>query len=409
MATIIGNDTDETLNGVAGEVNYIDGAGGNDQLLGGLLSDVLIGGAGDDYLDGSASDDSLWGDAGDDRLLGGGGDDTLDTDTGNDQAFGGSGDDWIHLEKGLASDIKEVFGDQGDDVFSAGLGTDRIDGGQGIDRVDYRFSSPDAEDAPVEAVFVDLLAGKGSGGFAEGDTYWSVEDVIGTQSDDVLAGNGAYNTIDGWLGNDTIRGGAGGDLLDGGAGIDWLSYFGSSGAVVVNLGTGQAVGGHAEGDTFRNFENLRGSKYGDRLSGDASANVLDGNQGFDKLFGRGGDDVLIGGAGGDWLWGHEGADRFVYNAVDDSTRAARDEIRDFHQADGDLVDVSAIDASVAVAGDQAFAFIATAAFSGVAGELRYEVSGGNATVFGDVDGDSLADLAIMLSGVTSLAASDFVV
>ena len=87
--------------------------------------------------------------------------------------------------------------------------------------------------------------------------------------------------------------------------------------MVVNLGTGQAVGGHAEGDTFRNFENLRGSKYGDRLSGDATGNVLEGNQGFDQWSGRGGSDVLVGGAGSDWLWGHQGADRFDFNAVED--------------------------------------------------------------------------------------------
>ena len=236
-----------------------------------------------------------------------------------------------------------------------------------------------------------------------------MEDVLGSAGDDLLAGNGAYNTIDGWLGNDTIRGGAGGDLLDGGEGVDWLSYFGSNAGVVVNLGTGQAVGGHAEGDTFRNFENLRGSKYGDRLSGDATGNVLEGNQGFDQLFGRGGSDVLVGGAGSDWLWGHQGADRFDFNAVEDSTREARDVIRDFHHAEGDLIDLSDIDASTLLAGDQAFAFIATSAFTGVAGELRYETAGGSATIFGDVDGDSLSDFAVALDAVASLAASDFIV
>ena len=51
---------------------------------------------------------------------GGGGDDTIDTDTGNDQVFAGAGDDWIYLEKGLVGEIKDVFGDQGDDVFAAG-------------------------------------------------------------------------------------------------------------------------------------------------------------------------------------------------------------------------------------------------------------------------------------------------
>jgi Ca2+-binding RTX toxin-like protein len=323
--------------------------------------------------------------------------------------FGGAGDDWIHLEKGVAGDVKDVFGDQGDDVFSGGLGADLVDGGQGIDRVDYRFSSGDAEPIPVDPIFVDLLAGKGSGGFAEGDTYWSVEDVIGMEAGDVIAGNGAINTLDGWFGKDTVRGGAGGDLLDGGAGVDWLSYFGSNAGVVANLGTGQAVGGHAEGDTFRNFENLRGSKYGDRLSGDEQGNVLEGNQGYDQLFGRGGNDTIVGGAGGDVLWGHQGADRFDFNAIEESTRAARDVIRDFHHAEGDLIDLADIDADALAAGDQAFGFIATAAFGGVAGELRYEPGAGKATIFGDVAVDALADLAISLDNVTSLVVGDFVV
>ena len=400
MATIIGTPGNDTLSGIAGETNHIDGIAGDDTLLGGSLTDILVGGFGNDRLEGSFGDDALFGDEGNDSLHGDTGDDTIDTGTGNDVVFGGAGDDVIHLEKGTAGELKQVFAEQGDDRITAGAATDAIDGGQGIDLVDYSHSSA--------AVGVDLLAGKGIGGFAEGDTWWSVEDIIGSAAGDVLAGNGAYNTIDGWLGNDTIRGGAGGDLLDGGEGVDWLSYFGSNAGVVVNLGTGQAVGGHAEGDTFRNFENLRGSKYGDRLSGDAAGNVLEGNQGFDQLFGRGGNDVLVGGAGSDWLWGHQGADRFDFNAADESTREARDVIRDFHHAEGDLIDLSDIDASTLLGADQAFTFIAASAFTGVAGELRYETTGGNATLFGDVDGDRLSDFAVALDAVTVLVVGDFI-
>ena len=200
----------------------------------------------------------------------------------------------------------------------------------------------------------------------------------------MLAGNGAFNTINGGSGNDTVRGGAGGDLLDGGAGSDWLSYSSSTAGVVINMRSGQARGGHAEGDSFHNFENLRGSQFGDTLSGDVGNNILEGRQGYDRLFGNVGNDTLVGGTGPDELWGGPGADRFDFNALDESPRSARDSIRDFSRAEGDRIDLTDIDANSLAAGDQAFHFIGTSAFGGVAGELRYVFNGAVATVFGDV-------------------------
>ena len=57
-------------------------------------------------------------------------------------------------------------------------------------------------------------------------------------------------------------------------------------------------------------------------------------------------------------------------------------------------DMSVIDANTGLAGDQAFAFIGAAAFSGVAGQLRAQVGGGATVVSGDLNGDSAADFAI---------------
>jgi serralysin len=70
--------------------------------------------------------------------------------------------------------------------------------------------------------------------------------------------------------------------------------------------------------------------------------------------------------------------------------------------------LSGIDANSNVSSNQAFAFIGTAAFSNVAGQLRYETSGGVTTIFGDVNGDGVADLQIQLTGSIALVASDFV-
>jgi len=63
------------------------------------------------------------------------------------------------------------------------------------------------------------------------------------------------------------------------------------------------------------------------------------------------------------------------------------------------------------AGNQAFVFLGTAAFNtadGKIGELRYEKSATGVTVYGDQNGDGIADFVLRVDGVSSLAAGDFV-
>ena len=61
-----------------------------------------------------------------------------------------------------------------------------------------------------------------------------------------------------------------------------------------------------------------------------------------------------------------------------------------------------MDADTGRPGDQGFAFLGGAAFSGDAGELRF--AGG--VLAGDVDGDRAADFEIALLGVGRLGAGD---
>ena len=86
-----------------------------------------------------------------------------------------------------------------------------------------------------------------------------------------------------------------------------------------------------------------------------------------------------------------------------------DVITDFNQAEGDVIDLSGIDA-IAGGTDDAFAFLGTGAFTGTAGELRYFVYNGNTFVEGDVDGDGAADFMIALQSDApiDLTAADFV-
>ena len=160
--------------------------------------------------------------------------------------------------------------------------------------------------------------------------------------------------------------------------------------MTVNLTTG-GTGGDAQGDTYANIENVIGSAGADALTGNGLANALNG------------------GAGKDTMTGLAGADRFVFtSAAHSAVGANADRITDFSHAQGDRIDLTAIDASTGAAGDQAFAFLGTGAYTGVAGQLRYSVVGGVTTIAGDINGDKASDFHIQLTGAVNLVAGDFV-
>ena len=69
--------------------------------------------------------------------------------------------------------------------------------------------------------------------------------------------------------------------------------------------------------------------------------------------------------------------------------------------------LSELDANINTAANDKFAFIGAKAFSGQAGQLRYEVTNGETHVYGDMNGDKVADLHIKLTGVHSLDGSEF--
>lgn len=180
---------------------------------------------------------------------------------------------------------------------------------------------------------------------------------------------------------------------------------------IANVRDGRTITGTAGQDTVgatATSEALRTTNAEDTVYGRDGHDTIDGEGGSDDLYGDGGKDVLTGGAGGDRLTGGAAADQFFYNSVSDSAPAAPDMIVDFSRAQGDRISLSAIDSNSAVAGNQAFTFIGSAAFSKTAGQLRYETAGGNTIVSGDVDGDGAADIQILLAGSLVLAGSDFI-
>jgi Ca2+-binding RTX toxin-like protein len=311
-------------------VENIVGGSGNDRIAGNAITNRLVGGAGNDSINGGGGDDLVIGGAGADILWGGTGIDTvsyahstaggvvvdlekqLGTATGGDaegdeiqqmeHVTGSEGNDIIsgdagaNVLSGRAGD-DAISGRDGNDVIIGGAGADAMDGGAGIDAISYEGSTI--------GITVNLALNFAHAGEAQGDTLVNFENARGGNGNDeltgsigvnVLAGRGGDDWIVGGDGNDRVIGGAGADTLHGGDGFDTLTYAGSTGSgVVIDLAAGTAWGGHADGDTFSEFENVAGSGLGDTLAGNDGANILSGGAGFDTLDGRGGNDRLTGG------------------------------------------------------------------------------------------------------------------
>ena len=229
-------------------------------------------------------------------ITGTAGADVINLGAGDEIAEGLAGDDT--LSGGFGND--KLFGGDGDDLVDGGIGGDTLDGGSGIDGVRYANSS--------SGVAISLAANAGHGGDANGDILVGIENLVGSAHADTLGGDPGANTLTAGDGDDILNGGDSGDLLDGGTGYDTVSYAASTSAVVVNLANGAVSGGHADGDTLINIENLAGSSSGDILTGDGGDNLLSGGPGDDILSGRNGDDELIGGAGDDTLDAGGGTD-----------------------------------------------------------------------------------------------------
>jgi Ca2+-binding RTX toxin-like protein len=134
--------------------------------------------------------------------------------------------------------------------------------------------------------------------------------------------------------------------------------------------------------------NLLGGDYGDVLIGGSTSDTLSGAAGRDKLTGNGGADTLITTGDGDILNGGPGADTYVFTALTDHRAAT------FTNFVGDTLDLSAVDANVNLAGDQAFTLVTH--FDGHAGELqiRYDHHTGRNEIRMDTDGDGHANYVI---------------
>jgi serralysin len=325
---------------------YIDGGRGNDRLYGNAQGDEIYGGTGNDSIFAFGGDDLIDGGYGNDFLIGYDGSDTISGGFGNDVIVGGDGANTIDGGEGV------------DTIYIGQNFYNKVFGGAGFDTVIYDDAYALSD---TQRIYVDLLYQTFRDG-AEGNILDSIEGIGGTEFNDQIGGDHNRNEIKGGSGNDVIAGRNGNDFMEGGQGND-------------------VIYGQADNDTL----------YGDY----ADVPYFTGN------------DTLIGGSGQDLMVGGLGADRFLYQFTSDSgiTPATCDYITDLTAAQGDKIDVSAIDANLLVAGNQAFVLDAGGAFS--AGEIKQTVVNGEVLLTFNTDADVAAEMMIRLANRTSVVAADF--
>ncbi|OJF99247.1 hypothetical protein AX760_13625 [Pararhizobium antarcticum] len=392
--SIYGYGGTDTLEGGFHADNFIWGGTGNDIIKGGTRINRLYGEDGDDTLSvfWSDTDSKLYGGAGSDTLIAGGGGNYLDGGTGADVMYGGSGGDTFIVNSG-----KDIVVDTWTPEFD--------NQSDPIDTVRASASFALTSDARIE-----LLETTGA-------SSAKAINLTGSAVSQTIKGNAGANVLDGKGGNDTLIGGLGADTLIGGTGTDTASYVLATAGVTLNLAKVSANTGEASGDTFNSIENLTGTRFNDKLYGNALANkltggtgddYLSGSVGKDTLKGDAGNDRLNGGADSDILTGGSGKDTFVFSTTLGTSNV--DQITDFNVKDDTIQLENSVFKSLPTVGAlTASQFVANK--SGIATDkfdrIVYETDTGK--VFYDADGSG-AGKAIHFASIAAglaISATDF--
>lgn len=312
---------------------------------------------------GTEQADMLEGTDGVDIILGLGGDDTLYAYGDADELRGGLGNDTLHSMAGEAS----LWGEAGNDRLYAGY----LDSADTVARAEARGG--DGADYISAGAYEHILAHGDAGNDIIVAAPYSGSDIQGGAGNDTI-------TIDAWSYDDLYY-------------HKWQSISGGDGA-----------------------DTIRSNGRGILAHGDAGHDTIIASGDTDTLWGDAGNDTILAGGGGDWVRGGagrdritlgDGADRVVIGQGESGVgAAARDVITGF-DASEDRVEIKLIDAHAGKAGDQAFAFIGSKAFT-AAGQLHVTYADGDTIVSGNTDADRAPEFEIQLDGIVRLDAGDFV-
>ncbi|VVO33456.1 Mannuronan C5-epimerase AlgE5 [Pseudomonas fluorescens] len=399
----------------------------NNTLIGNASINVLQGGAGNDWLDGGLGADSLSGGTGDDvYIVDNVGDKVIElADEGRDLVK-------ASVSYGLSANVEDALllgaaavnltgnelantltGNAAANILNGGAGADTLIGGAGNDTYVVDHIGDNVIETGTSLTEVDTVQASINytlGANVENLTLTGSAHVNGTGNalNNILLGNSGTNVLDGGLGADRMVGGTGNDTYV----VDNLKDVVSETSTLageidtVMASISYTLGANLENLTLTGSDNLNGTgnALNNVLIGNDGNNLLNGGLGNDVLDGGAANDTLIGGLGTDTLTGGTGADRFVFNALNEMGKGGlRDVITDFSSLDGDKLDFSKFDANLLSTGVNKFTFIDSNDFTGT-GQLRFV----DHVLYGNVNGDLVADFEIQLVGVNSFSSHDLV-
>jgi Ca2+-binding RTX toxin-like protein len=317
-----------------------------------------------------------------------------------------------------------LTGAAGNDFLGGFGGADTLNGGLGDDR--YLVSTGDVL---IDAGGNDMIVTDVTWHLAAGFEHLTATGTASTSHggnnlNNSIAGNAGANWISGREGDDWLDGGAGGDTFNmsngagasygndtilGGDGADTLDYGAAARtAIVVAFGldglSGRASGGGTDGAgsvIFWDLENVNGSGFNDRISGNERANFF---------FGFNGNDTLDGGAGNDRLEGAAGNDQYVFSVAPGATNA--DTVVGFASGGDKLVlmNMPLGPNGNFAAGDARFA--AGAGFNSgrdASDRVIYNTTTGQLWFDADGNGAGAAQLVATLQGAPAVVATDILV
>ncbi|MFB2552213.1 calcium-binding protein [Ensifer soli] len=381
---------------------------------------------------------------------------------GNDTIVGSAGYDEIIIGSNAGNDT--ILGKGGEDFIKGSAGNNRYDGGADFDVLTYQDTYFDKKNA-TKGVVVDLDKGTATNSWGGKDTLKNIEGVRGSYLRDIITGSG---------GDEQFMGLGGKDVIDGGGGWDRLRYdrdenFGGLKGVVVNLLKGTVKDGFGQIDSVKNIEEVRGTAFNDKFTGNSGDNLFQGGKGRDTYIGGAGSDTVRLETSGGVDHGARVDLRLASGQIQDDGFGNRELARGIENVEGtqagDIIILGRFDGYatggdgddtlVAGAGENWFAggggadififmstrdsaagttkrdfiddfsaaegdkldlsglgamnFVGRAGISGGTSQLAYAFNtDGNTIVSADIGGDGRADLQFLLRGKIALTETDFI-